>query len=310
MNCFLCGTNMDTIRFMQHHFRLVHSITDNRMLKCTFGGTCNVFCSSIRAFSRHVERHMQIPVDAGVGQVNTESDNSPNDSVSVSIETLPESSSGFSLPSTVIDSNLSNIFEMTSQPASPNYSIEQNGVQFALQLHSNTNFSRKDVNQIQKSVVRLILNPIVDAVDQFFTRYISQIADDDDIDRQLLHVSLMDNISSSFRLCGNEQQLFSWLSRNDYISDFHEFIIDREITGKHSRGELRYEEVDITGVLLSLSFQFRKTFEKNDRLLQTLKHMSNIERATHFNSNFLHGSLWKQKKSFLEPGHIAMPYFL
>lgn len=62
----------------------------------------------------------------------------------------------------------------------------------------------------------------------------------------------------------------------------------------HRHGNVQYDEIDATGVLLLIVFQFRKIFEKNDQLLRTLKYIDTILKDTQ-NSHFIQGSLWHQK---------------
>lgn len=76
-------------------------------------------------------------------------------------------------------------------------------------------------------------------------------------------------------------------------------------------GEMGYDELETTGVLLPISFQFKKIFEKDDQLLITLKDMDKISNNIELNSHFIQGSLWRDKiKCFIEMGKIVIPFFL
>lgn len=313
MDCFICDLRLDTIRIMTHHFRFGHDMTENDIYICTFGGNCNQQLSNLRSFSRHVKGHMRI-------QDRNDVIDSSNDSNSEYSETSFDSSIP-SVHSRQIDSpnHSENTDENTEcdMPPPPiqlqlsqnHHSIEQNGIEFALNLHSNDNFTRKDVIQVQDIVMKNTVAPIVNKVEQYLNAHIAQEFDEDH-EQRLLQTSLIENISNPFRACENEYQLLSWLSKNVYVRDFNEFIINKEIGEKFSRGEIRYEEVEITGVLLPLSFQFRKFFEKNDRLINTLKYIEDISNSSQSNSHFTHGSLWRQKRqTFVEANQIVLPFF-
>lgn len=68
---------------------------------------------------------------------------------------------------------------------------------------------------------------------------------------------------------------------------------------------------NVTGVMLSLSFQFRKIFEKNDQLIKSLKYVEHIKNNTNPYSHFIQGALWREKsKHIRNDGKIALPFFL
>lgn len=313
MNCFICNARLDSTRIMMHHFRLIHDMSENDQYVCTFNGDCNQSFSHLRSLSRHFKAHMET-------QNETDSDDSyigdRSSDNSVLFDTLSDSSN----PSTAHHSSefvhvigspahSNSEPENLSQLISPNFSIERKGLEFSLKLLSNDNFTRKDVFQIQKNIMLDIVNPIVNSVKLYTTENLSETFDD--FDERLLQISLIERISNPFELCESESKLFKWLRSNDYVCDFNEFIINKEIGEKYSRGEIHYEEVEITGVLLPLSFQFRKVFEKNDMLNKTLKYMECIKKQSHSNCHFMHGSLWHQKsRAYHEAGEIVLPYFL
>lgn len=152
--------------------------------------------------------------------------------------------------------------------------------------------------------MQFIVNPIANSIKQFFNEQNSSHLVDD-FDQRLRVVSFSEMISNPFRFCESENDLLKWLRQNDYIHDFNEFIINKEIAEKYKRGEIRYEDVETTGVLLPLCFQIRKTFEKNDQLSQTLKRMERIKtygESTNCNGHFLHGNL--RRENFTKPENL------
>lgn len=56
----------------------------------------------------------------------------------------------------------------------------------------------------------------------------------------------------------------------------------------HHHGNIQYDEVDTTGVLLPTEFHFPKFFEKDDKLLITIKNVDSILKNDR-NSRFIQG---------------------
>lgn len=305
---------------MSYHFRLVHSLSERSDYICTFGGNCNQCFTLLSSLSRHVKRHMEIAQPLQ-NQMNF-------------VENV-QSFSAYSPPASFVSSPISSPTSNTSSTTEPagdylinpsdclpldevltlqfphDIPLEHEGVKFALKLHSNNNFTRKNVFEVQKSVMQNIVNPIVSSVTQFFEKNFCSTTFSCAIESQLLLTMLKEEISHPFRSCEKEYQLFSWLQEKNFMCNFKEFIISREISEKYSRGEIHYDEVDVTGVLLPLSFQFRRYFEKNNLLLKALRHIENIPNIQGINNHFLSGPLWRQKtQSFMNDGKTVLPFFL
>lgn len=148
--------------------------------------------------------------------------------------------------------------------------------------------------------------PIVEKVSQSI-----QLKYGNDFDQRLFRTSLIKEISNSFQVCDTEHKLFQWLEANDYICKYSEFTINKHIGEVCRMGETSYGECEVTGVLLPISFQFKKFFEKNNQLLKTLNDMEKITANLDSNSHFIHGSLWHEKsKPFTEAGKLVLPFFL
>ncbi|XP_036325492.1 uncharacterized protein LOC118738690 [Rhagoletis pomonella] len=320
MDCFMCGINLDSVRSMSYHFRLVHNLGQRDIYKCTFGGYCNTFFSFLNCFVRHVrqEHMLQENVEQKVNASETKTETTFFDSAAPSTSRC----SATYLDTRIIQTpdiprendsviEIDNMLECLNEEKSQSQErlIEERFIGFALILHSKNNFTRKDVVEIQDSVMKDIVNPIKNSVKQFIQNsYISKSPDS--FEQQLLLSKFIESMSYPFRGFENEYQLFKWLNKNDYARNFEEFVISREIAEKYSRGVLLYDEVVITGVLLPLSFQFRKALEKSDLLLQILKDVENIPKTLEEGSNFICGSLWKQKSlPLLENGKTVLPFF-
>lgn len=191
MDCFICGVRFDSVRFMTNHFRLFHELPEKHNYQCTFNGDCNTLFASLSSLTRHYKGH--IPV---------QTDNIQRNLVDIHDQSHPE----YVYPSSSQQYNPA----LSPAPSVPNFnqhavlnsldssqekaSIEKCGVHFTLDLHNNNNFTRKDVLNIQKSVITQIVNPIVDSVNMFF----NQFNHSHDLEHRLQLTSLVQEISNPF----------------------------------------------------------------------------------------------------------------
>lgn len=184
------------------------------------------------------------------------------------------------------------------------FEIPNSGLDFALQLHSKTNFARKDVFFIQNLCKEKIILPILNNVQTFFTEHL-----DLDSEKRLNLSGLLQELENPFEFCDTDFKLFKTLKEKDLIDDFEEFFINNELKDKN--GEVIISNDAITGVLLPLKFQFQKIFERDDLLLKTIKKMEEISKSSYNLNHFIQGQLWKEKsKNHLKSEKILIPFFL
>lgn len=241
MNCFICGTHLNSIRFMLHHFRLLHNLTEKDDYICTFGENCNQHFTLLSSLTRHVKRHRNFGENAQtsssipiLGSCSVQSTSSSHNSTSP--DTFRSRNDYVNVPSTstevfncqndtlstcTVSSNDRN--EALDLPIAQNDSFQQKGIEFALKLHSKNNFTRKDVDQIKANVIQNIIDPIVKSFTQLIKQNIRNEFE------QRLFQSSMNVIVQPFCLCTNENQLFKWLREDDYVTHFNEFTINREL---------------------------------------------------------------------------------
>lgn len=320
MNCFICNDYLPDVRAISKHFRFIHRMNEKDTYRCTYREDCNRFYSSLSNLNRHFKGHLQLEV---LTNRNTElvatqfaqpfqalsagSHTSNSEIPSTSVH--PFNNTSIPVETSLICSEEScddaiSCAALLSQ--NDTLSIEEGGVAFALQLHSNNNLTRKDVIEIQKNVMRNLVRPIVGNVSRSIQEEYGS-----DLTQRLFMTSLTEEISNPFRNCVTEHKLFQWLLANDFICNYDEFTINKQISEVCRLGETSYGVCEITGVLLPISFQFKKFFEKNDQLVKTLSDMKDISRNPEVNSHFIHGLLWREKsKSFVDSGKIVLPFFL
>lgn len=116
------------------------------------------------------------------------------------------------------------------------------------------------------------------------------------------------SLKNPFESINTDYLLHKGLKNSDLIGEIKQVTLSNEIVAMHSTGNLIYDEKQIKGLLMPLSFQFRKFFEKDNLLKHTLDYMDVIYNSKKF-TNFIQGELWKSKVQ-LYPGKILIPFFL
>lgn len=260
MGCFICKTSL-TIQSMSKHFKLVHCLAEKDTYMCTFQNNCNQYFNYFSSLIRHVKSHLSRERNIGVKVLATvnipNSLNDTNPSLPTHSASKPSVFDCLEIPN--VNYNIPNISTVSTSQYS------ECGLQFSLNLHNNKNFTRNDVTDIQQNVMVNIVQPLISSVQQFIKANFSHNIEQD------LHLSaLIQKIQNPFSLCENEYKLLETLKKREHLGNFEQFTINCEIGTVHRRGVMQYDEIDTTGVLLPISLQFRKIFERNDQLLKTL----------------------------------------
>lgn len=87
---------------------------------------------------------------------------------------------------------------------------EQNGIEFALQLHNHNSFTRKDVLDIQQNVMAKIVQPMVSQFHSFMESNFNM-----SFEQELVFKKLIRDIENPFRECSTEHKLNDWLKSKD-----------------------------------------------------------------------------------------------
>ncbi|KAF0714943.1 Uncharacterized protein FWK35_00018261, partial [Aphis craccivora] len=140
----------------------------------------------------------------------------------------------------------------------------QAGINLTISLHNNTNFTRKDVVNIQKEFFQILFKPIADLLKNVVNYLIK-----DPLLLSSFH-TIISAISAPFKLCNSEYNLDIRLKNNNLYSHINQFTINNEINLVSSLSETNYNEHITKGILMPLQFQFKSYFEYNDNLHSTL----------------------------------------
>lgn len=234
MECFICNTGL-TLNSTSKHFKLVHNTIDT--FRCTYDNNCGQFISSLSKFIRHFKVHIQGDFKSGKNRIDVKTPTlfEYSESEGISQECSSENVPLFPSKNYIPLIHLEKAAEM-----SPDI-----GVKFALELHNNANFNRRDVLSIQNNVMNNIINPIFQNNKQFVEQNLSL-----DVNQSLQFSAMFENINNPFKTCETEYKLEGWLKANDYIHNFEEFTINSEIGPLYRKDEMQYDTVEILGALL------------------------------------------------------------
>lgn len=89
-------------------------------------------------------------------------------------------------------------------------------------------------------------------VNAFLTNPIAELLDSfskEKINNPLLFTSFKElslDISNTFTLCSTEYRLMDWLMQEQYIHNLNQIIINQEVNSVYNKGEVVYDEHDVT----------------------------------------------------------------
>lgn len=296
MFCFICESNFNEVTQLVYHLKKVHEITAKDTLRCF---DCSQLFKDISSYKRHILRK----------HVNKDMKNEPEIESATQtqdiLQTVPCSSNFDSY--NLGDNSTENVAEVDNGVKKFNLSesleyLMECSLKFLVTLHSNHNFSRKDVYEIKDNVMTLIVNPLLQIFQEFSSTTLSKYTI---IQNEIS--SIISNCKDLFKACRSDYMLTQQLKSADYICDVKEFVIDNEVDVMYKKGELKYDEKISKGVILPLQHQFKKILEKDNNFENMLKHMKCLKSMTQF-KNIVQGSLWK-KKCELYPDKLLIPYF-
>lgn len=158
MECFKCGMHLSDTKYISKHFLWAHASENIVKYICKYGA-CEVECSSLRSFTKHVGSHMRIFND----QPSTSGKRHKADTgfTQLSVQNCSDS---IIVPKNMLENDNINA-EVISK------STVKSGILFSLKLHSKNHFTRKDVIDVQHEVMESVVNPILTEVNSFFDKH-------------------------------------------------------------------------------------------------------------------------------------------
>lgn len=280
MICFICKTNIEELSSLVVHFKIIHNLSAYSTYECC-ENSCSQYFSSLSKFKRHlISKHIEI----------NKLDNNCLSNFPSNIQTI---SSANNIPIQAV-TDLDNEKNETKQNNIPDLNkffnnLYKSIIQFVMNLHSNNNFTFKDIIQIQTQLQEMIFQPLSE---------IYKITVQNEIKEPLIKAKFFkinDILSDPFKHCNSEHKLTIWLKQNNYTENLLQFTINNEISIIQSNGISTYGEEHTKGVLLPLRFQFKRYLEHGNNFNNMYEKLNTLSIDSNNISNFVQGELWKKK---------------
>ncbi len=306
MICFVCKRNLVSSTLFFKHLRIFHFINSQTICHC-LEPECGQYFSNIHSFKKHVEKkhrcnNLNINLIQTEDRIPLESTNDQSSELTPSVSTASKTETKANFEKQLLTTAKTETkvdFEKQLE------NLKEACALFVLGLANSNNFSRKNVIDIQKNVEMLILKPLIVAIEEFLKSKIPDYF----VKFDKLHTFLL-SVSELFEQHSTDYKLFSWLEKQDLISTYKRFTIQNQIEEVFKDGVCTFDEKKYTGTLLPLKFLFRKIFEQDDILKETMDSIHRFSSSDRESiENFTQGELWKKKvDSFGDK--IVIPYFI
>lgn len=287
MKCFLCNINTNfTVKTLILHLQYIHSLTKNSTYECCEGTCSNKSFSNVHSFRKHINRkHLTENIISSTVQTQP--------ITPINIEHKTQTTVEFNPELHTKDDNFSFSIDSLSEAA----------VKFSLILHNNDNFSRKNVEEIQRLVIDTFLAPATSYLKEYIVRKI------EDVEIRTFLLTFIEKLSNPFKCCKTDYLLHSWLKENNLLNELVQFSVNETVGVSMQNGEPMYAEQVTKGIVLPLKFQIKKHFEKGNNFNDMLANIKNKTKQSELISSFINGKLWQNKISKYN-GDICIPYFL
>jgi len=108
--------------------------------------------------------------------------------------------------------------------------------------------------------------------------------------------------------------LNNWLKKNELISnECKQFTINNKVNLISNNGQTVYDEILTKGIIMPFKFQIKTYFEQNNNLNTAINKYNKLISCPESNTcsitNFIQGSLWKEK-TIPYKNKIVMPFFM
>ncbi|XP_055914391.1 uncharacterized protein LOC129947743 isoform X1 [Eupeodes corollae] len=306
MLCFVCNNKCTNFSLLMHHLKKRHNLNCSSTYRCL---ECNLLFDNSSSYKRHMLRlHSTLNISNSNEFQAQACSIKPEDSNRVT--TSSEQSSCINVKGISVEEKLVLPSSLSSCQKSKKENFDEeiknmreSAFKFSLSLHTNDNFSRKDVVNIQKSVSTQIVAPLLQIFDSFSK---TRICHDHEALNEIS--TLISSCKHLFDDCASDYLLLQKLKKSGYMNDVEEFVINNEMETVFHCGELSLDENLTKGVVLPLRSQFKLLFETNNFLKAMLQYMEMLEKSDRIRS-FINGELWKEKVK-MYPNKLLVPYFL
>lgn len=289
--CFVCSADYLFIRPLLLHLQSCHKFSPSSIFRCREGACLRDF-KSVGPFRQHLVRkhHCQFKVNSSTPLP------------------LPDvSSKGFE---DLVDNDDDDVpQESPSTPVKLEFyeSVNTNALHFVSKLYSKSNLTRNHVqdivcdttNFLSSGFLSTLKGEVVTALQNKSTCNIKDIEKKFEI------------LETPFENLSTEYRRLKELEASNFLIRPMEYIISSMLTDRTDRdGNAVFVPADLTGHIIPLRHVLQQFFEMPQVLQSTLDFMSDLSKEKDIISNFIQGSLWKEKVRHFDPKDIVIPLFL
>lgn len=163
--------------------------------------------------------------------------------------------------------------------------FESIALNFSLSLHSQANFTRKDVFNIQTLITKNILQKLSELLLETHTKC-------NCLNGQEL-VAALKSIPDIFESVRTEHLLKSTLHKKELIVPPQEFLINREVGICFENRKASFGLQDTTGTLLPLDFQIHEFVKRNRRIEEMIANLEKYSKPSDNIRHYVQGTTWK-----------------
>lgn len=286
--CFICENSFSDFKIFSNHLRKIHHGLNRTFFECK---KCSQKFHKIQSYDRHLRgcyKHLLLSIPNSkilpIKNKRTFYTDTNMAQTSVSGSTLTKNvseidNSCFSFQNKIIDYNFDD-------------NISDSALKFTLKLHSNPNFTRQNVVDIQKDVQILTSN---------IAFLFKQKIEEKNIDFNHTLDDLFESCSKPFEFIKSEHLLKSELKNRNLMEDFVEFPINEEVGVTFRDGKSKLENIVNKGVLLPIEFQIKEFLKRNDKLQEMIKNRDRFlnDKSNHIR-HFVQCKTWKNMISKIE----------
>lgn len=299
MKCFLCVQS--NVSFSSNslisHLKSDHILKGLDFFVCSEKGCFQKF-QNIYTFKRHLQRVHENKTYKS--KTNPTSYEQPQTTLNFYKES--DLSTTSVSPINIIKDNIPTNFLQTELTNA--FPDELAGIVFALSLHNNDNFNRKNVSDIIEKVLKNVINPLIRAV----ALKIVPLVEAENNRASSIH--LLDELCIPFKSVNTEYKLMQELETKNLFKKPLYYTINDEVCEVIVNSIPTLDSSKVTGVIMPLEFQIQQYFQCKNVLLETLDNTNMLNNsAPGVYSSILNGTVWKEKARNFE-GKLIIPFIL
>uniref|UniRef100_T1GHB0 Uncharacterized protein n=1 Tax=Megaselia scalaris TaxID=36166 RepID=T1GHB0_MEGSC len=164
-------------------------------------------------------------------------------------------------------------------------SIDSVALKFSLSLHSQPNFTRKDVFKIQNFVTDEVLKEVFDVINSKISNCNCETKAD--------IKQFTDMVIQSFKNISTEYKLEKELERLNLMEKPTEMVINREVGITYENRRAKFGVNVTKGYLLPLRFQIHEFLKRNKRIEEMIANNEKYSKPSECINHFVQGTTWK-----------------